>query len=84
MMSLANAEVHLRHFGFTVTDAAFGKTMMLNLIILIIVLMDGRVIAFFTQSALSDAATQIRKLIEFGAVRLSIALIFGEVIKLSP
>ena len=48
VMSLANAEVHLRHFGFTVTDADFGTTMMLNLIILMIVLMGGRVIPFFT------------------------------------
>ena len=48
VMSLANAEVHLRHFGFTVTDEDFGKTMMLNLIILMIVLMGGRVIPFFT------------------------------------
>jgi len=84
MMSLANAEVHLRHFGFTVTDADFGTTMMLNLIILMIVLMGGRVIPFFTQSALSEAATQIRKPIEFGAVGLSIALIFGEVLNLPP
>ena len=68
VMSLANAEVHLRHFGFTVTDADFGTTMMLNLIILMIVLMGGRVIPFFTQSALSEAATQIRKPIGFGAV----------------
>ena len=83
-MSLANAEVHLRHFGFTVTDADFGTTMMLNLIILMIVLMGGRVIPFFTQSALSEAATQIRKPIEFGAVGLSIALIFGEVLNLPP
>ena len=56
VMSLANAEVHLRHFGFTVTDSDFGTTMMLNLIILMIVLMGGRIIPFFTQSALSAAA----------------------------
>ena len=48
VMYLANAEVHLKHFGFTVTDADFGTTMMLNLIILMIVLMGGRVIQFFT------------------------------------
>ena len=45
---IANAEVHLRHFCFTVTEADFGTTMMLNLIILMIVLMGGRVIPFFT------------------------------------
>ena len=48
VMSLVNAEVHLRHFGFTVNDVDFGTTMMLNLIILMIVLMGGRVIPFFT------------------------------------
>ena len=56
-MSLANAEVHLRQFGFTVTDADFGTTMVLNLIILMIVFKGGIVIPFFTQSALSEAAT---------------------------
>ena len=38
----------------------------------------------FSRKVLSETATQIRKPIEFGAVGLSIALIFGEVIKLSP
>ena len=82
-MSLANTAVHLRRFGFTVTGADFGTTMMLNLIILMIVLMGGRVIPFFTQSALSEAATQIRKPIEFGAIGLSVALICREVINLT-
>ena len=48
VMSLANSVVHLRHFGFTFTDVDFGTTMMLNIIILMIVLMGGRVIPFFT------------------------------------
>ncbi len=59
-MSLANAEVHLRHFGFTVIDTDFCTTMMLNLIILMIVFVGGKVIPFFTQSPLSEVATQIR------------------------
>ena len=84
MMSLANSEVHLRHFGFTVTDAYFGTTMMLNISIFMIVLMGGRIIPFFTRSALSEASTQISKPIEFVAVELSIALIFGEVLNLPP
>ena len=46
--------------------------------------MGGRVIPFFTQSALSEVATRIRKPIEFGAVGLSIALTFGEVLNLPP
>ena len=46
--------------------------------------MGGRVIPFFTQSALSEADTQIRKPIEFETVELSIALIFGEIINLPP
>ena len=44
VMSLANAEVYLRHFGFTVIDADFCSTMMLNLIILMIVFVGGKVI----------------------------------------
>ncbi len=84
VMSLANAEVHLRQLGYAVSETAFGTTMMLNLIILIIVLMGGRVIPFFTQSALPEATTKIWKPVEWGAVGLSILLIAGEILSLSP
>ena len=83
LMTLANAEVHLRQLGFSITDLAFGITFMMNLIILMIVLMGGRVIPFFTRSAIPKAATKIRIPVEWGAVCLSIALIAGEVIQLS-
>ena len=84
VMSLANAEVHLRQLGFAITDLPFGITFMLNLIILMIVLMGGRVIPFFTRSALPEATTKIRMPVEWAAVGFSIALMAGEVIQLSP
>lgn len=84
VMSLANAEVHLRQLGFAITDLPFGITFMLNLLILMIVLMGGRVIPFFTRSSLPEAATKIRMPVEWAAVGFSIALMAGEVIQLSP
>ena len=84
VMTLANAEVHLRQLGINITDLPFGITFMLNLLILMIVLMGGRVIPFFTKSALPEAATKIRIPVEWAAVGFSIALMAGEVIQLSP
>ena len=84
VMTLANAEVHLRQLGTNITDLPFGITFMLNLLILMIVLMGGRVIPFFTKSALPEAATKIRIPVEWAAVGLSIALMAGEVCQLSP
>ena len=84
VMTLANAEVHLRQLGINITDLPFGITFMLNLLILMIVLMGGRVIPFFTKSALPEAATKIRMPVEWAAVGFSIALMAGEVIQLSP
>ena len=84
VMTLANAEVHLRQLGINITDLPFGITFMLNLLILMIVLMGGRVIPFFTKSALPEAATKIRMPVEWAAVGFSIALMAGEVCQLSP
>jgi uncharacterized protein involved in response to NO len=84
VMSLANAEVHLRQLGIAITDLPFGITFMLNLIILMIVLMGGRVIPFFTRSSLPEATTKIRIPVEWCAVGFSIALMAGEVVGLSP
>jgi uncharacterized protein involved in response to NO len=84
VMSLANAEVHLRQLGIAITDLPFGITFMLNLIILMIVLMGGRVIPFFTRSSIPEATTNIRIPVEWGAVGFSIALMAGEVVQLSP
>jgi uncharacterized protein involved in response to NO len=84
VMTLANAEVHLRQLGINITDLPFGITFMLNLLILMIVLMGGRVIPFFTKSALPEAATKISIPVEWAAVGFSIALMAGEVCQLSP
>ena len=83
-MSLANEEVHLRQLGIAITDLPFGITFMLNLIILMIVLMGGRVIPFFTRSSIPEATTNLRIPVEWGAVGFSIALMAGEVVQLSP
>ena len=49
-----------------------------------IVLMDGRVIPFFTRSSLLEATTKIRIPEEWCAVVFSIALMAGVLVQLSP
>ena len=49
MMMLANLLVHLQLIGMTEQTAAVGMKAMLYLIVLIIVIMAGRVVAFFTE-----------------------------------
>ena len=49
MMMLANLLVHLQLIGMTQQTAAVGMKAMLYLIVLIIVIMAGRVVAFFTE-----------------------------------
>jgi uncharacterized protein involved in response to NO len=54
VMSLANAEVNLRQLGFVISNLPFGINFMPNFIMLMLVLMGGRPIPFFTRSSLPD------------------------------
>jgi uncharacterized protein involved in response to NO len=75
-MTLANILVHLEALGMAQT-AARGTGLMLNLIVLLVVIVGGRVIPFFIEMAVSGAKPKSSPRIEqfsFGALLLLILL----------
>ncbi len=75
-MALANLLVHLTHLGITQTERQ-GTQLMINLILLLVVIVSGRVIPFFTQKAVAQAAPRFSKRREqfvFGAMGVWILL----------
>jgi len=64
-LALANFLVHLELTGYTEGSARAGTFLALNLIILLIVIMGGRVIPFFTERALAGVIPKRRPAIEW-------------------
>ena len=77
---LANLLVHLDLLGLLAGVARHGTFLGLYLIILLIVIMGGRVIPFFTERALPGAVIKRRPLIEWLAPLSVIAFIFSELL----
>jgi uncharacterized protein involved in response to NO len=78
VLALANFLVHLQLTGYTENSARAGTFLSLNLIILLIVIMGGRVIPFFTERALSGAMPKRRPAIEWLAVASALAFVIAE------
>ena len=69
-MALANLLVHLSLLGFSQTERQ-GTHLMINLILLLIIIVSGRVIPFFAEKAVEGATPRFSKLREqcvFGAI----------------
>lgn len=69
-MALANALVHAETLNWTTSTALPGIFMMLDLIVLLLIFVSGRVMPFFTEKAIAGATPKRYPLVE----RLSIAL----------
>jgi uncharacterized protein involved in response to NO len=76
--ALANLLVHLEVLGFAEGFARAGIFLGLDLIILLIVIMGGRVIPFFTERALSGVRPRRRPWVEWLSIASVIAFIFAE------
>lgn len=76
--ALANLLVHLEVLGFAEGFARAGIFLGLDLIILLIVIMGGRVIPFFTERALSGVSPRRRPWVEWLSIASVIAFIFAE------
>ena len=63
-MAVANLVVHLSALDIINTSNVMGSRMMLYLVILLIVIMGGRVIPFFTERGVSDVVTKKWNVIE--------------------
>lgn len=63
-MAAANLLVHLQALGLAAATAGPGTTLVLNLLMLLIVLVGGRVLPFFTSRAVAGAAPVTRAWLE--------------------
>lgn len=80
-MTLANLLIHLQLLGITQTTLASGLQLELGLTIVIIVVMGGRVIPFFTERALAFEAKRYTWL-EFLVIPLALAWLFADLFQL--
>jgi uncharacterized protein involved in response to NO len=69
-MALANALIHAQALGWTSATAAPGNLVMLDLVVLLLIFVGGRILPFFTEKGIVGAAPRRYPRIE----RLSIAL----------
>jgi uncharacterized protein involved in response to NO len=63
-MTLGNVLVHLQHLEVTRSTAVTGTMLALELIVLLIVVVGGRVIPFFTERAIADAKPRVWRPVE--------------------
>ena len=76
--ALADLLVHLELFGFAYGSARAGNFLALDLIILLIVIMGGRVIPFFTERALSGVSPRRWQWLEWSSIASVIAFMLAE------
>lgn len=79
VMALANLLVHLQALGLAET-AQLGTTLMLNMIILLIIFVAGRILPFFTENAIQNAKTKYVPQVDRIGFYLIIALGLSELL----
>ncbi len=78
---IANLQVHLELLGYRQQFAGTGIFLGLHLVMLVIVIMGGRVIPFFTERALQGVVIKRRPLIEWLAPVSALAFLFAELFR---
>jgi uncharacterized protein involved in response to NO len=63
-MAIANGLVHVQALGLTQSTAGRGTLVMLDLVLLLVLLVTGRVIAFFTERGIAGATPRNREWLE--------------------
>jgi uncharacterized protein involved in response to NO len=79
-LAAADLLVHLELTGYAQNSARTGTFLGLNLIVLLIVIMGGRVIPFFTERALSGVIPKRRPAIEWLSVASASAFLIAELL----
>lgn len=82
VMALANGMVHLQVLGLARATAHVGTYLAVDLIILLIAIIGGRVIPFFTERALAGAAPRRWPVIERASILAVVALALSELLEL--
>jgi uncharacterized protein involved in response to NO len=83
-MALANIMVHLQMLGFTQTSAKRGTYFAVYLIVLLITILGGRVIPFFTEKGIPGAETKQHKAVEYTSVGALLLLILLDLSDATP
>jgi uncharacterized protein involved in response to NO len=78
VLAAANLLVHLQESGYAAASARPGIFFGLDLIVLVIVIVGGRVIPFFTERALAGATVQRRVVIEWLAPASALAFAIAD------
>jgi uncharacterized protein involved in response to NO len=78
---IANLQVHLELLGYGQQFAGTGIFLGLHLVILVIVIMGGRVIPFFTERALQGVVIKRSSVIEWLAPVSALAFLFAELFR---
>ncbi|WP_428033529.1 NnrS family protein [Amphritea sp.] len=83
IMSIANLLIHLQLTGLTEATLASGMQLELGLILLVMIIMGGRVIPFFTERALAFEARRF-KLLEFAVIPLAVSWLVADIGQFQP
>lgn len=82
LMFVANVLIHLQALGVTQNTAAFAMDLMVYLIMLLIAIMGGRVIPFFTERGLGNVTIKRWVSLEIIAIASIVLLIIGRMLQL--
>lgn len=82
LMACANALIHAQLLGLTLTSARLGLDAMVYLIVLLITIMGGRVIPFFTERGVEGATVKKRRWVEVTAIASLLLLALFELMEL--
>ncbi len=82
-MALANGLVHAQALGWTAGTAAQGIAVMLTLTLVLLVFVGGRIMPFFTESALAGSRPVTRRWVELSGVSLLGALALVQAVGLA-
>lgn len=67
-LAVANLMIHLQMLGLTQTSASRGIYFAVYLIVFLIVIVGGRVIPFFTETAIAGASSRQWRIVEYGSL----------------
>ena len=83
-MAVANALVHLQALGLTSDTAGRGTLAMLDLVLLLVLVVTGRVVAFFTERGVAGSTPRNREWLEQMGFAAAIALALADAAAAPP
>ena len=78
-MAVANGLIHAQALGLTSDTASRGTLAMLDLVLLLVLIVTGRVVAFFTERGIAGSTSHNREWLERAGFAAAIALVIADV-----